>query len=168
MSFLFDSVDRFVAGTVGTPGERAFFIQAKSGVRLVTVALEKTQVGALAQRLEIVTNDLRKTGFSFHMISETRDDAPLDTPIEPEFEVGAISMAWDETLSLMIIELFEITSEDVEPENCLRVALNFSECDSFVKRSKALVGAGRLPCPFCGIPIDPQGHLCPRANGYRR
>jgi uncharacterized repeat protein (TIGR03847 family) len=68
----------------------------------------------------------------------------------------------------MIVELFEITTEEEEPENCLRVSLNLSECDAFVKRSKALIGAGRLPCPFCGIPIDPQGHLCPRANGYRR
>ena len=168
MSFLFDSVDRFVAGTVGQPGERAFFIQAKSGVRLVTVALEKAQVAALAQRLEIVVSDLRKNGLSRLLSSESRDDAPLDTPIEPEFEVGAISMAWDETQSLMIVELFEITSEEEEPDNRLRVSLNLSECDSFVKRSKALIGAGRLPCPFCAIPIDPQGHLCPRANGYRR
>lgn len=168
MSFLFDSVDRFVAGTVGQPGERAFFVQAKSGSRLVTVALEKAQVAALTQRLEMVVNDLRKNGIPRQISSETRDDAPLDTPIEAEFEVGAISMAWDETQSLMIVELFEITSEEEEPENCLRVSLNLSECDAFVKRSKALISAGRLPCPFCGIPIDPQGHLCPRANGYRR
>jgi uncharacterized repeat protein (TIGR03847 family) len=168
VSFLFDSVDRFVAGTVGQPGERAFFVQAKSGARLVTVALEKAQVAALSQRLEMVVNDLRKNGLSRFLTTETRDDGPLDTPIEPEFEVGAISMAWDETQSLMIVELFEITSDEEEPENRLRVALNLSECDAFVKRSKALIGAGRLPCPFCGIPIDPQGHLCPRANGYRR
>jgi len=168
VSFLFDSVDRFVAGTVGQPGERAFFVQAKSGSRLVTVALEKAQVAALTQRLEMVVNDLRKNGIPRHISSETRDDAPLDLPIEAEFEVGAISMAWDETQSLMIVELFEIAPEEEEPENMLRVSLNLSECDAFVKRSKALIGAGRLPCPFCGIPIDPQGHLCPRANGYRR
>lgn len=168
MSFLFDSVDRFVAGTVGQPGERAFFVQAKSGSRLVTVALEKAQVAALTQRLEMVVNDLRKNGIPRHISSETRDDAPLDLPIEAEFEVGAISMAWDETQSLMIVELFEIAPEEEEPENLLRVSLNLSECEAFVKRSKALIGAGRLPCPFCGIPIDPQGHLCPRANGYRR
>jgi len=168
VSFLFDSVDRFVAGTVGQPGERAFFVQAKSGSRLVTVALEKAQVAALTQRLEMVVNDLRKNGIPRHISSETRDDAPLDLPIEAEFEVGAISMAWDETQSLMIVELFEIAPEEEEPENLLRVSLNLSECEAFVKRSKALIGAGRLPCPFCGIPIDPQGHLCPRANGYRR
>mgnify|MGYP000079238776 CR=1 FL=1 len=35
-------------------------------------------------------------------------------------------------------------------------------------RTMALVAAGRPLCPFCTSPIDPKGHLCPRANGYRR
>ena len=26
----------------------------------------------------------------------------------------------------------------------------------------------RPACPFCGGPVDPAGHLCPRANGFRR
>ena len=28
--------------------------------------------------------------------------------------------------------------------------------------------AGRPSCPFCGNPVDPEGHLCVRANGFRR
>ena len=168
MSFIFDSLDRFVAGTVGEPGERAFFIQARAGQRLVTVGVEKLQVAALAERLEIVINDLRRGDFSLRIDPFPRDDASLETPIESEFTVGAIAMAWDETRALINIELFEVVTDDEEPDNCLSVYLNLSMCDAFVKRSKALVSAGRLPCPFCGIPIDSHGHLCPRANGYRR
>lgn len=168
MSFLFDSVERFIAGTVGTPGEREFFIQARHGNRLTTVAVEKLQVGALAERLEIVINDLRKTDLNIRVITSDPDDAPLELPIESEFIVGAISMAWDEESQLMSIELFEITTDETEASNSLKVQLDISMCSAFVKRSKALVSAGRLPCPFCGIAIDPQGHLCPRANGYRR
>ena len=168
MSFIFESVDRFVAGTVGEPGERAFFIQAKNGTRVVTLALEKTQVAALAERLGNVLNDLRRNGFPYKAQDLPRDDAPLTTPIESEFEVGLISMAWDESESTMSIELFEITTPDGDAGNSLKVALNILQCGAFVKRSKALVSAGRLPCPFCGFPIDPQAHLCPRANGYRR
>ena len=168
MSFIFNSVDRFIAGTVGEPGERAFFIQAQNGARLVTLALEKAQVAALAERLAIVINDLRRSDFSLHIRDTPRDDAPLHTPIESEFEVGAISLAWDESVSKMSIELFEITTADEEANISLKVALDLSQCDAFVKRSKALVSAGRLPCPFCGMPIDPKAHLCPRANGYRR
>ncbi|HEY5033265.1 MAG TPA: DUF3090 family protein, partial [Actinomycetes bacterium] len=39
---------------------------------------------------------------------------------------------------------------------------------AFAQRAAAVVGAGRPPCPFCGLPLDPTGHLCPRQNGYRR
>ena len=168
MSFVFDSVDRFVAGTVGEPGERAFFIQAKNGTRLISLALEKAQVAALAERLAIVLIDLRRNGVPFNTRDLPRDDAPLTTPIESEFEVGLISMAWDESQSRMSIELFEIAAPDGQAGNSLKVVLDVSQCGAFVKRSKALVSAGRLPCPFCGFPIDPQAHLCPRANGYRR
>ena len=168
MNFIFDSVNRFVAGTVGEPGERAFFIQALNGTKLVTLALEKAQVSALAERLAIVINDLRRNDFSLKVRDLPRDDAPLDTPIEAEFEVGAISMAWDESESRMSIELFEISASEGQAGSSLKVALDISQCGAFVKRSKALVSAGRLPCPFCGLPIDPHAHLCPRANGYRR
>jgi len=50
----------------------------------------------------------------------------------------------------------------------LRVLIPLGYAESFAKRAIAVVGAGRVPCPFCGGPIDPSGHLCPRANGYRR
>ena len=168
MSFVFEPVERFIAGTVGEPGERAFFIQARNGGRLVTVALEKGQVAALAERLEIVIKDLRKNDFSLVIEQMPRDDAALELPIEAEFEVGAISMAWDEAAKSMSIEFFEMQSDQNQGETSLKVSINLGMCAGFVQRCKALLRAGRLPCPFCGMPIDPQGHLCPRANGYRR
>lgn len=168
MSFLFESVERFVAGTVGQPGERAFFIQARHGNRLVTVAVEKLQVAALAERVELIINEFRKSDSSIRLLTSEIDDAPLELPIESEFEVGSISISWDESKKMMSIELLEILTEEIETPNTLEVQLSISMCIAFIKRSKALIGAGRLPCPFCGMPIDPQGHLCPRANGYRR
>ena len=168
MNFLFNSVERFVAGTVGQPGDRAFFLQARDGNRLVTVAIEKLQVAALTERLEIMINSFRKSDVSIQLLSNEIDDGPLELPIESEFEVGSISISWDDSRRLMSIELLEIATEEIETLNSLRVQLSISMCNAFIKRSKALIGAGRLPCPFCGMPIDPQGHLCPRANGYRR
>ncbi len=62
----FDPPDRFVAGTVGEPGQRTFFLQARTGVRLVSVALEKQQVAALAERIDalldqVMSDDLTAT-----------------------------------------------------------------------------------------------------------
>jgi uncharacterized repeat protein (TIGR03847 family) len=158
-----------VAGTIGEPGERAFFIQARSKGRVISVALEKAQVQAIANRLELIVAEVKKSNPLISVESFPQDDAPLETPVDEEFQVGAISLAWNELDQLLTFELYEL-EDDEQDEDGQVVEINFSlgMAVAFAQRSKALVNAGRLPCPFCGIPIDPRGHLCPRANGYRR
>ena len=87
---------------------------------------------------------------------------------------------WDAENSLIVYELREMTSSDDKEEDelvfdendlisdLLRVHVSPSQAAAFAKRCLSLANAGRTPCPFCGIPIDPTGHLCPRSNGYRR
>jgi hypothetical protein len=36
----------------------------------------------------------------------------------------------------------------------------------FAQRARRIVGQGRPPCPFCGQPLNAEGHLCARKNGY--
>jgi uncharacterized repeat protein (TIGR03847 family) len=161
--------ERFIAGTVGEPGERAFFLQVRSSYRLLSVAVEKAQVQAIIARLDVMVAEIRKSNPLMSIEKFSTDDAPLESPVEPEFQVGAMSLAWDEESTLICIELYEL-EEDEEDSTGEVVEINISlgMAIAFTARSKAVVNAGRLPCPFCGIPIDPRGHLCPRANGYRR
>lgn len=169
MRHTFTNPQRCVAGTIGEPGERAFFIQARSDNRVVSVALEKAQVQAVATRLEVMIAEFRKSNPLIAIQSLPVDDAPLDTPVDEEFQVGAISLAWDEEQQLITLELYELEEDEEDAEgDVLEINFSLGVASSFVNRSKALVNAGRVPCPFCGIPIDPRGHLCPRANGYRR
>lgn len=169
MRHTFTNPQRCVAGTIGEPGERAFFIQARSDNRVVSVALEKAQVQAVANRLEVMIAEVRKSNPLIAIQSLPVDDAPLDTPVDEEFQVGAISLAWDEDQQLITLELYELEEDEEDAEgDVLEINFSLGVASSFVNRSKALVNAGRVPCPFCGIPIDPRGHLCPRANGYRR
>lgn len=169
MRHTFTSPQRCIAGTIGQPGERAFFIQVRSENRVVSVAVEKSQVQAIATRLEIMIAEVRKSNPLIQIETLAKDDAPLDTPVDEEFQVGAISLAWDEEQQLIIMELYELEDDEEDSEGgVLEVRISLGMSIAFASRSKALVNAGRLPCPFCGIPIDPRGHLCPRANGYRR
>ena len=177
---LFDSPDRFVAGTMGLPGERTFFIQALQGSRLISVSLEKTQVQALADRLIYMLREIRQSDPTIIIGRLPKDDAPLSTPIEDEFRVGVIGLAFDAGSELIQIDLQAIAEESSEEpdfidvddlsgdQDILRVLISPGEADKFSKRALIVVGAGRQPCPFCGGPLDPKGHLCPRANGYRR
>lgn len=187
----YDPPDRFVAGTVGQPGSRTFFLQARIGTRLTSVALEKTQVSVLAERVdELLDEVLRRTGGTAAVPAlaptEAEDNGPLDTPIEEEFRVGTMSLAWDGDSQRVVIECFaegtptddeedeaaegaaEDVDEDADPGAVLRVTLTGATARAFAKRALAVVAAGRPPCPFCAGPLDPEGHICPRANGYRR
>ena len=158
-----------MAGTIGEPGERAFFIQARNKGRVISVALEKAQVQAIANRLELIVTEVKKGNPLISIESVPQDDAPLETPVDEEFQVGAISLAWNELDKLISFELYELENdENDEDGQVLEINFSLGMAIAFAQRSKALVNAGRLPCPFCAIPIDPRGHLCPRANGYRR
>jgi len=176
----FNPVERFVAGTVGVPGERTFFIQARTGSRVVSVVVDKSQVIALGERTKIMLREIKKSDPTVVIRSDEIDDAPLEQPILEEFRAGVIAMAWDAENLVIVYELREMSStdsgqdEDVifdESElsaDLLRVHVSPTQAAAFAKRCLSLASAGRTPCPFCAIPIDPSGHLCPRANGYRR
>src|SRR5918996_5456678 len=93
--FLYDPPDRFVAGTVGLPGRRTFFLQASAAGRVTSVALEKTQVAALAERIdELLDEVVRRTGGSAAVPAvaptEVADAEPLEVPVEEEFRVGTM------------------------------------------------------------------------------
>lgn len=177
--FLFDPAERFVVGTVGVPGERTFFLQARTGPRLISVSLEKSQVAALADRIQQILREVRSSEPLTLFERVARDDQPLETPIDEEFRVGVIGIAYLADRKLIEIDLQaiadsqspeedELLMEISDSQDILRVCISLGYSESFVKRAMAVVGAGRAPCPFCGAPIDPNGHLCPRANGYRR
>ena len=169
MKYEFTRPERFVAGTVGEPGERAFYLQLRSSSRLFSVAVEKAQVQAMSARLDVMINEIRKTNPLLTIEKFAIDDAPLESPIDAAFQIGAMSLAWDEVTLLICVELFELEDDEEEGEGeVVEINISVGMAAAFAARSKAVVNAGRLPCPFCGIPIDPRGHLCPRANGYRR
>ncbi len=179
--FLFDPPERFVAGTVGQPGDRTFYLQATGGGRTVSVALEKTQVSVLAARLEELLEEVRRRGGADVPVvapRELEDTAPLDAPVEEEFRVAGMGLAWDGEDDVVVIEALAPAAEDaeeVEPlsdaeegPDALRVRLRTDMARAFIVRAQRVVAAGRPPCPLCALPLDPEGHVCPRQNGHRR
>jgi uncharacterized repeat protein (TIGR03847 family) len=181
---VFDQPERFVAGTVGQPGERQFFLQVRDGARVVSVALEKLQVQALAERVDGLLDEVvRRTGGEAPVPATaplgSEDLDPLEPPVTEEFRVGAMSLGWNGDTELVIIEAHEVVEDEEteipeleeDPDDgpaCLRVRLSGAAARAFAKRALSVVSAGRPPCPFCNLPLEPSGHICPRANGYRR
>ncbi|MGY0235987.1 DUF3090 domain-containing protein [Longispora urticae] len=175
--YAFEPPDRFVAGTVGVPGDRTFFLQARGGGRLVSVALEKMQVSLLADKLEELLDEVRLRFGVEAPTGQPTDNGPLDTPVDEEFRVGTLGLAWDTDSTTVVIEAVEASeaeteeTEEGEPDatlDRLRVRISPAATRQFIDRARRLVAAGRPPCPLCGQPLDPAGHLCPRHNGYHR
>lgn len=177
-----DHPDRCVVGTVGEPGQRTFFLQARTGDRRNTVALEKEQAKVLAERMNALLDEMVTRGILPEHEADPallpRDDDPLDAPIEEDFRVGALGLGWNAETSMLILEAHSASDDDTDvPDleseaddgpDTVRVRLTGAAARAFAARALAVVAAGRPPCPFCQLPLDPSGHICPRANGYRR
>ena len=161
----FGDVDTFTTGTLGTPGQRTFFVQVRAGDTRVTVKCEKQQVSALSDYLGRLLTEL-----------PAPEEMPLGESMElvqpqPAFTVGPIGLAYDQELDRFVVMLEELV-EDPEEESVgeppdpgrLRVQLTRSQAAAFCARAETVVAAGRPTCLFCGQPMDPAGHSCPRMN----
>lgn len=168
----FDWPDRVVIGTVGRPGARTFYLQARTGARIVSIALEKEQSALLAQKIDEVLDQLRT-------VEDNRYSVPTSTPVElvdndpleavqEQFRAGTIGIGWDPTTAQLIIEVHPLADDD-EPEDeddpaadseMLRVRMPVGTARAFTRRTYEVVDAGRPLCTLCGYPIDPDGHTC--------
>lgn len=173
----FSHPQRFVVGTVGEPGDRTFFLQVSDPDPL-SVVCEKEQAAVLAEKVVELLDQVRRSGVE---IPEDVDEELIDTdaltqPIEPEFRVVSMGIGWDPADEAVIIEAHAESDSDDVPDigddgagpDTLRVKMTPLDALAFSVRAGRVVAAGRPQCPFCHLPIDPDGHICPRANGYRR
>src|SRR5262249_44935436 len=154
--YTYDPPDRFVAGAVGQPGERSFYLQASAAGRVTSVALEKFQVSLLAERLdELLDEVLRRTGGAGGGPATAPagpaaarggrgGDAPVDLRLMEECRVGAIALAWDGEDERVVIEAQEETENPVEPlaeevpedgPGVLRVRITPAEARAFSQRA---------------------------------
>lgn len=175
--YYFEKPDRFIAGTVGQPGNRTFYLQARDGARIASVILEKTQVSVLAERLTALLAEIRERGGDVPDEPDLNeiDAAPLDEPINELFRVGTMAIIWngeDQTIVLEARAIDEEEDEEAETEpdeddtDVVRVQLDPRRALAFARRALEVVAAGRPPCPFCGQPLNPEGHICARRNGF--
>jgi uncharacterized repeat protein (TIGR03847 family) len=181
----FEDPDRFVAGTVGEPGNRTFFLQVRDGNRIVSVLIEKVQVELLADRLHQLLVEVRARGANVpeEPAAADIDTAALDEPLNDVFRVGTMAIIWDGDDESVVIEARAMTEddeaaspgdevdiddapEDSDASDAVRIHLRPSKALAFAKQALEVVSAGRPPCPFCGQPLNPEGHICARRNGF--
>lgn len=171
-----DPVESFIVGTIGQPGEREFYLQAKFHGGIHSFAIDKSQVTALAERMALLISELKAADYRFENVIAV----PLQVPLIPEFQIGVIGILWlpeSEQVLLELQEISEVELTEILPDSAefednsvqlFQLYLSADIANNFISLARKVVSAGRAPCPFCGLPINRDGHLCPRANGYRR
>ncbi|CAN5520460.1 MAG: DUF3090 domain-containing protein [Acidimicrobiia bacterium] len=164
----FDEVDVFTTGTQGDPGQRVFFLQARTSGQRITVRCEKQQVAAIAMYLRRVLTDLPPP--------EQRPlpgALELTEPDDPVFVLGPIGLGYDRSNDRLLVQLEEFvpTEEDDETDadddldrGHLRLFITRSQADAFCEHAERVIESGRPSCIWCALPIDPDGHACPRMN----
>lgn len=153
------AVDRITVGTFGPPGQRTFLLQARQGPEMVTLKVEKTQVAALAQYLGKILEGLPRPG---HL----PESLELEEPHDPAWTVGSLGLSYDEDGDRILLVAEEAVAED-DLGATARFGATREQVAALAIRGTQLVEAGRPPCPLCGYPLDPGGHVCPRTNGFR-
>jgi uncharacterized repeat protein (TIGR03847 family) len=172
--------DRVTVGTVGPIGERVFLLQAREGLTLKTLKLEKAQVSALSRHLGRMLAELERPG---HLPSG--EELALEPFGEPDFVVRSLGVTYDPDLDRVVLVADELVEIEVEADieallglgdemdpgvgagATVRLAMTREQAAALAIRGTELVEAGRPPCPLCGYPLDARGHLCPRTNGHR-
>jgi uncharacterized repeat protein (TIGR03847 family) len=165
-SFDLPAVQRLTVGTVGPVGKRTFYLQARQDDQLLTLKLEKQQVGALAQLLGELLADLPAVG-----TLPADQSLELEEPVLPEWPVGTLRIDYDRDSDQVVLVAEEVGAdeEDVDAATggIARLGATREQIAALAHRGAELVKAGRPPCPLCGYPLDPEGHSCPRTNGHR-
>ncbi|MBX9243745.1 DUF3090 domain-containing protein [Actinotalea ferrariae] len=174
----FDWPDRVVIGTVGRPGERTFYLQARTGARSTSVALEKEQSVLLAETIDDFLDRLSADADNPVTVPaetpvELIDDGPLDQPVEEQFRAGTLRLGWEPRTAQVVIEAYPVEldddadddetvpdPEDAEPSEMLLIRIPVGTARAFVERTRKVVRAGRPTCPRCGRSMDPDGHVC--------
>ena len=169
-SFEVDSPDHFTAGAVGPPGQRVFFLQSRDGTRLITLKVEKEHVRALAEYVSGLLARVKGAP------GAARGGGELIEPLDVAWDVGSLAVGYDESQDRVVVEASElIEAEETEEERTAapepepataRFRITRAQAAAFVERANALMKGGRPTCPVCSRPMDPAGHVCPRANGH--
>jgi uncharacterized repeat protein (TIGR03847 family) len=168
-----DDVDGLGTGAVGEPGQRAFYIQARTEATQLTVLVEKEQVALLAAEavafLDKIADDYPELPFE---IPSTQ--SVLREPTVPLFRARLIGLGFDPERELVLLELRERADDDDTEEPAVddtddegyvaRIYATRAQVRAMAARGIEAVAGGRPPCPLCEQPMDPSGHTCPRWN----
>lgn len=166
------SPDVFTADYVGTPGHRTFYLQARTGADTTSFLVEKQQVALLAEKLREVLLIIDESDTVQATVAARDPALALVEPVEPSWRIATIGIGYEENGDYLVVvvsssESGDESTEDDDEAEAIRYLLRRDQARAFVLHASAIVEEGRPTCQLCGLPMDPEGHICPASNGHR-
>jgi len=167
-----DPVDHITFDAIGEPGQRVFYLQGRSGERIITLLVEKVQIQTLAVGYENFMDELEERYPDLPEASADyiEDDMHIRPPVDPLFRVGEIGLSYDPDRDAAILVTRQVMMEAENPDaaSTVRFWCTRSQLRALCSWGIELSRRGRPICPYCGQPMEPQGHFCPKKNGHKR
>jgi uncharacterized repeat protein (TIGR03847 family) len=158
------AVSRIVPNTFGEPGQRTFNLVLESGEARCTVWLEKEQLFQLALKLQEVMERLSDEDKARQ--SQDKESAWSGEGISLDFKVGQMALEYDQDSNSFRMMAYEREEEATEEGSSVSFWISLQQAGSVSEEALQICAAGRPRCFLCGLPINPDGHVCPRANGH--
>lgn len=153
------------AEAIGQPGQRRFRLRAVSSEGdSASLWLEKEQLAALGEAIE---NVLKQEGYRYQRLplddAEPEPVFPLSAQID--FQLIQLSMGVNRETKRIVLIGADAGPDEAELTS-VTMEIDYRRGYELRREIADVVAAGRPPCPLCGAPMDPSGHVCPRSNGH--
>jgi uncharacterized repeat protein (TIGR03847 family) len=163
--------DLLTTDAIGKPGKRVFYLQGSQGQRVVTLLVEKVQIQTMALGVEQFLAEIMKRYPDLPPSEgEYREEVmKILPPVDPLFRVGDLGLAYDHESDLAVLVAREVVPEggDAEETGVVRFWCTRSQIRSLSQWALVVASRGRPVCPYCGEPMEPEGHFCPKKNGHK-
>jgi len=187
IDFELNPVSHITTDAIGQPGKRVFYIQGQKGDQVITLIVEKVQIQTLALGVEEFLSEINKRFPDSPEASGEFEEGLMRIypPVDPLFRVGELALAYDSDQDMAILIAKEVNNNEESPSpeenldpieeseesedegNAVRFWCTRSQLLAMCRWGLEVSGRGRPVCPYCGQPMDPSGHFCPKRNGHK-
>lgn len=165
VKFALGPLARIEAETFGEPGQRTFRLVVEAGAAQGLVWLEKDQLFQLAVYLQNAVQGLSKEERSRR--STFRERAWSGDRIPVDFKARRVLVSHDQPNSAFYLQVHQDDEEQPDPEaSSVSFWITTDQAETLAEAALRICAAGRPSCFLCGLPINPDGHMCPRSNGH--
>lgn len=168
---LLDPVDHITVDAIGSPGNRVFYIEGRKDAEVISLIIEKVQLQSLIEGVDDFLEQIKKKFPDQPMLEVefSEKEMQIQPPVDPKFRVGEIGLAFNADRDIVNIIAREMVFDgEEETGSVVRYGCTLQQLLALARWGAIVVERGRPICPQCLLPMEPEGHFCPKKNGHKK